>query len=72
MNLFQHIRHFLSAFFRRQKVYYINGPDYLPPPLAADEESRLITRFENGDISAKDTLIVHNLRLVVYGISSLR
>ena len=66
MNLFQHIRHFLSAFFRRQKVYYINGPDYLPPPLAADEESRLITRFENGDISAKDTLIVHNLRLVVY------
>ncbi|MBR6903102.1 MAG: sporulation sigma factor SigE, partial [Clostridia bacterium] len=43
--------------------YYINGPETLPEPLSADEESRLIAL---GDEQAKSRLIVHNLRLVVY------
>ncbi len=44
-------------------TYYINGPETLPPPLSAHEEGELLK--ENSD-EARNTLIVHNLRLVVY------
>ncbi len=44
-------------------TFYINGSQTLPPPLNADEESILLSR---DDKKAKDILIVHNLRLVVY------
>ncbi len=44
-------------------TYYINGPQTLPPPLNAEEEAMLLSR---NDKKAKDILIVHNLRLVVY------
>lgn len=44
-------------------VYYINGPETLPEPLDSETEKQLV---EKGDKAAKETLIVHNLRLVVY------
>ena len=44
-------------------THYINGAQTLPPPLNADEESLLLARE---DKKAKDILIIHNLRLVVY------
>ncbi|MBR7133273.1 MAG: RNA polymerase sporulation sigma factor SigE [Clostridia bacterium] len=44
-------------------VFYINGPETLPPPLEAMEEQELLR--QNTDAS-RDRLIVHNLRLVVY------
>lgn len=44
-------------------TYYINGPETLPPPLPPDEETQLLQ--ENNE-DARNTLIVHNLRLVVY------
>lgn len=47
------------------ELFYINGPQTLPPPLTADEENELIQKLEN-DESAKKTLIERNLRLVVY------
>jgi len=47
-------------------VYYVGSTEVLPPPLSADEESHLIRRLENGDLSVKSSLIEHNLRLVVY------
>lgn len=43
--------------------YYINGPETLPEPLDPEEEARLLA---TGDDEAKNRLIVHNLRLVVY------
>ena len=43
--------------------YYINGPETLPEPLSAEEETRLLAA---GDEQSKSRLIVHNLRLVVY------
>ncbi|MDR1891628.1 MAG: RNA polymerase sporulation sigma factor SigE [Oscillospiraceae bacterium] len=46
--------------------YYINGPEVLPPPLGHAEESAVLCRLTNGDETAKEQLIVHNLRLVVY------
>ena len=48
------------------KVMYIGGSDVLPPPLKREEEGELIARLAAGDEEAKNSLIEHNLRLVVY------
>lgn len=48
------------------EIHYINGSDTLPPPLSRDEEERVFRQLEARDCSARNTLIVHNLRLVVY------
>lgn len=38
----------------------------LPPPLTPEEEKALLARMADGDPAARDELITHNLRLVVY------
>lgn len=52
--------------FLGDNTFYINGPQTLPPPLCREEEQDCIERIRNGDESAREPLIVHNLRLVVY------
>ena len=47
-------------------VHYINGSQTLPPPLKKKEEADILARLCAGDKSAREDLIVHNLRLVVY------
>ena len=47
-------------------VDYINGPDQLPPPLTREEEARAFELFKTDEKKARELLIVHNLRLVVY------
>ncbi len=47
-------------------IFYINGSDVLPAPLPYEEEQEQVSRLIAGDVSARDTLIEHNLRLVVY------
>lgn len=47
-------------------VYYIQGNDVLPQPLNKEEELAALIALENGDEEARNTLIEHNLRLVVY------
>ncbi len=47
-------------------AYYVNSPQMLPPPLKKEEENDLCLRLAEGDKSAADRLIEHNLRLVVY------
>ena len=47
-------------------VEYIHGADTLPPPLSAQTEGELLERMKQGDRQARDCLIEHNLRLVVY------
>ena len=47
-------------------VFYIGGSDSLPPPLDREEEARLIERMDAGETEVRQTLIEHNLRLVVY------
>ncbi len=47
-------------------VYYINGPQTLPPPLTAEEEMALFLRLSVEPEAVREELIVHNLRLVVY------
>ena len=58
------MRLFFEKIFGRNRVYYINGSDSLPPPLSVEEEERMLANVE--DLAARDKLIVHNLRLVVY------
>lgn len=48
------------------EVDYINGPDTLPPPLTGEKEHECLEKLESGDVKARELLIVHNLRLVVY------
>lgn len=47
-------------------IYYINGSQTLPPPLKKTEEEIVMERITDGDDTAREILITHNLRLVVY------
>ena len=47
-------------------VYYIGGSDVLPPPLKGEQELRALEALERGEEQARQTLVEHNLRLVVY------
>ncbi len=60
-----HIRSFIYRLFS-DDVHYINGSQTLPAPLSADEEQTVFEALERGDEAARQTLIEHNLRLVVY------
>ena len=48
------------------EVFFVGSTDKLPEPLSKEEEERLVNEFHNGNLKAKDKLIEHNLRLVVY------
>ena len=48
------------------QVFYINGTETLPPPLSRVEEAEVMRRISEGQNGAREPLIVHNLRLVVY------
>ncbi len=48
------------------KIMYIGGSDVLPPPLKGMDEQLMLERLAQGDGEAKQILIEHNLRLVVY------
>ena len=56
----------LRAKLYQVEVDYINGPDTLPPPLTGEKERECLEKLESGDAKARELLIVHNLRLVVY------
>lgn len=67
------IKKFLKSIIVRLKrllfntdVFYISGPETLPEPLSRAQEDKLLERLAAGDKTAKEQLIVHNLRLVVY------
>ncbi len=48
------------------ELYYIAGPETLPPPLSQDEENEMIDRLLSNDECVKKILVERNLRLVVY------
>ena len=47
-------------------VHYINGSENLLPPLSKEEEDKALQEYKLGSLEARNTLIEHNLRLVVY------
>ena len=48
------------------ECFYIGSTDKLPPPLGKEEELKCLIACKKGDIAAKNKLIEHNLRLVVF------
>ncbi len=50
----------------REAIHYINGPETLPAPLSAEEEAKVMDNIRNNVEGAREPLITHNLRLVVY------
>ena len=61
--LFYKIRRMLGF---TDEVFYINGSQTLPPPLTAEEEQIVMANISAGKKNAREPLITHNLRLVVY------
>ena len=62
----ERIGRFLLQVSAPQTLHYINGPDTLPPPLSPEEEREVFAALAAGSPDARDRLITHNLRLVVY------
>lgn len=66
MKVLEKIKSVIRRFFVEGEVYYINGSETLLPPLDKEEEIILLERSNGGDLEARNKLIEHNLRLVVY------
>ncbi len=68
LKLLNKIKEFFLKIRNRQSdsVYYVNGPETLPPPLSKEEENELMEKLGTDDGTVREKLIVHNLRLVVY------
>ncbi len=60
------LRRLRLIFMPKRGVFFVTAYDYLPPPLEKSEEDSLINKMLEGDRDAKNKLIEHNLRLVVY------
>lgn len=60
------ISRIISLLSPKEGIYYIGGSDTLPPPLSREEEQEALTALGEGDEGARQRLIEHNLRLVVY------
>ena len=54
------------GFYRENSIHYVGGSDILPPPLKGQEELNALEALERGEEQAKNTLVEHNLRLVVF------
>ena len=68
-SLLQKIHLLISKLFIRlneNACHYINGPETLPPPLTREQERKVFENIRAGVEGARDPLITHNLRLVVY------
>lgn len=48
------------------KLFFVGSSDALPPPLSKEDELTYVLRCKEGDIHARNILIEHNLRLVVF------
>lgn len=69
MNLIQKISAVINNFLfrvRYKDVFYINGAETLPAPLTKLQEDEVFRMLEINEAEARQTLITHNLRLVVY------
>lgn len=57
----------ISCFIEKKgSLFYVGATDKLPPPLTKEEEEYYLVMASDGDNFARDKLIEHNLRLVVF------
>ncbi len=67
MKLFEKLRYLINRLFgAKNRIDYINGAETLPPPLSAEDERQAYLALKSGSKEAKELLITHNLRLVVF------
>ena len=55
-----------KLFIKVESIFYVGATDILPEPLSKEMEDYYIELKDDGDLKAKDILIEHNLRLVVF------
>ena len=66
MKILSIVKEAISRLLKRENgIFYINGPETLPPPLSHEEEADIISRLSS-EPSLRSVLVEHNLRLVVY------
>lgn len=58
---------FIKKLFKKQNIcLFLGSTDILPPPLSQEEETKYLLLAKEGDINARNKLIEHNIRLVVF------
>ena len=58
---------FIKSLFRKvSSIFFVGASDALPEPLSKEDEIKYLLEAQNGSEEAKNKLIEHNLRLVVY------
>lgn len=55
-----------KLFYKVTSIFYVGATDMLPEPLSREMEDYYVSLKDDGDLKAKDILIEHNLRLVVF------
>lgn len=53
-------------FIKENICLFLGSTDILPPPLKEEDETRYLLKFKEGDMEARNKLIEHNIRLVVF------
>jgi len=66
ISLFLLIGKIMECFENINSIFYVGATDKLPPPLSKEEEEYYLVMASDGDNFARDKLIEHNLRLVVF------
>ncbi len=65
-NMLYRLYIYIISRFKPDNIFYINGSEKLPPPLSKEEEAEAFRLLTENSPAAREKLIVHNLRLVVY------
>ncbi len=65
INFLRKIKNFIRKIISKD-IFYINGADILPEPLTKEEEAKVMRNIMEDVEGAREPLITHNLRLVVY------
>lgn len=66
MNLKKILEFIKKAFKKVSSIFFVGASDALPEPLSKEEELKYLKEAKEGNVDAKNKLIEHNLRLVVY------
>lgn len=66
MNLKKIIEFIKKTFKKVSSIFFVGASDALPEPLSKEEELKYLKEAKEGNVDAKNKLIEHNLRLVVY------
>ena len=65
--MFEFLKKIINLIFDKfNQFFFVGSTDVLPPPLEKEEEIELVIKSQQGDLKARNKLIEHNLRLVVF------